>query len=438
MKKLEKRAMICLLLILAMLAGLVYFIVKLETNGAEWASYYANSHVFRNGTLNVGVVKDRDGDVLLSYDDGGAGYADDETVRRACSVLTGDVNFNISAGANVAFRSRLIGYNFVTGTEGFFGVKGGTVNLNIDKDLNVAAYNALGNREGFVCVYNWKTGEIECLVSTPTVDPADPNGYENAASGAYINKVLNATFTPGSTFKVLTALAAIENIDDIDSRTFSCTGSQEISGNIITCPYAHGTMDFSGALASSCNCAFGELAYELGPDVMKKYVQKMRLDSSYDINGIDTAEGSFKFKGEPIELAWAGIGQYEDKANPMSLLIFMGAIAGNGEAAVPSLIQGEDEGYVSLMDSDTASILDEMLRNDVISNYGDDNYPGLKLRAKSGSAETGDGKDTHAWFYGYSGDHAFIVLVENGGAGATVAGPIANTVLQEIAGQENN
>jgi peptidoglycan glycosyltransferase len=62
-----------------------------------------------------------------------------------------------------------------------------------------------------------------------------------------------------------------------------------------------------------------------------------------------------------------------------------------------------------------------MLRNDVEANYGDENFPGLDLRAKSGTAETGDGGNSHAWFYGYSGDHAFVVMVENGGAGAAVA-----------------
>ena len=118
MRKLEGRAVICLLLILAMLAGLLFFVVRLEMNGSKWASYYANSHIFKNGSLNAGVVKDRDGDVLLKYSSDGPVYSDTETERRACSQLTGDVKFNITTGANIAFRSRLIGYNFITGTDG--------------------------------------------------------------------------------------------------------------------------------------------------------------------------------------------------------------------------------------------------------------------------------------------------------------------------------
>ena len=432
MRKLEGRAVICLLLILAMLAGLIFFIVRLETNGSDWASYYANSHIFKNGNLNAGKVTDRDGDVLLKYSDRGPVYSDSETERRACSHLTGDLNFNITTGANIAFRSRLIGYNFVTGTDGILGRRGGTVELSIDKDLNTAAYNALGNYNGFVCVYNYKTGDIVCLVSTPTVDPADPDASATAESGAYINKVISGKFTPGSTFKVLTAAAAIENLDDLDDWTFTCNGSHDLGGSLITCPKVHGTMDFHGALANSCNCAFGQLANDLGKKTMKKYVKKMGLTSSYDINGIKTAEGTFNFDADPIDLGWAGIGQFEDEANPMSMLVFMGSIAGGGTTAEPSLLKGESAGSTRLMDSSTADKLDSMLRDDVLDNYGDDNFPGLELRAKSGSAETGDGRNTHAWFYGYTGDYAFVVMAENGGAGATVAGPIANTVLQEL------
>ena len=432
MRKLEGRAVISLLLIFAMLAGLIFFVVRLEMNGSKWASYYANEHIFRNGTLNAGEVRDRDGDVLLRYSSDGPIYSDTETIRRACSHLTGDLRFNITTGANIAFRSRLIGYNPITGTEGFLGRKGGKVTLSIDKDLNEVAYNALGWNKGFVCVYNYKTGDIECLVSTPTVDPADPNGSDNAESGAYINKVISATYPPGSTFKVLTAAAAIEKLDDMDDWTFTCTGSHDLGGSKITCPQAHGTMDFYGALANSCNCAFGQLACDLGTKTMNKYVKNMGLTSSYDINGIETAEGSFNFDSDMINIGWAGIGQFEDQANPMSMLIFMGAIAGGGSTAEPSLIKGGSSGSIDLLDSSTAKQLDQMLRNDVEANYGDDNFPGLELRAKSGTAETGDGGNFHAWFYGYSGDHAFVVMVENGGAGATVAGPIANTVLQEI------
>ena len=438
MRKLEGRAILCLLLILAMIAGLLFFVVKLEINGSKWAGFYANEHIYSGGVLNTGAITDRNGDELLTNSEEGPVYAGSEDERRATSTVVGDVGSNIVTGANVAFRTRLVRYNPITGTEGFFGIKGGKVTLSIDKDVNYAAYDALAGRKGFVSVYDYTTGDIICLVSTPTVDPQDPDAIETAESGAYINKVFSATYAPGSTFKVLTAMAALENIEDLESRTFVCTGQVEIGEGIVDCPYAHGTMNFEEALANSCNCAFGQLAAEMGPDIMGVYVNRAGLISSYDVNGIETASGSFNFDYSELDLAWAGIGQFEDQVNPLSMMVLVGAVAGNGTSAEPSILKGESDGTVDLINANTAYRLKELLRNNVISNYGDDNYPGLEMGAKSGTAETGDGNSPHAWFVGYSGNYAFVVMVENGGGGADVAGPIANTVLQKIYEQEDN
>ena len=195
-------------------------------------------------------------------------------------------------------------------------------------------------------------------------------------------------------------------------------------------------MDIYGALANSCNCAYAELAVELGGDIMAEYTEKLGLTSSYDINGIKTAAGSFNFDTYNINLGWAGIGQFEDQVNPLSMMVYMGAVAGDGKAAEPRLIKGSRSGTVSLLYSDTAGQIKSMMRNNVKSNYGDSNYPGLELHAKSGTAEVGRGKAPHSWFCGFSGDYAFVVCVENGGYGAQVAGPVANRVLQQIRGAE--
>ncbi len=432
MKKLERRAAICLILVFAMLTGLVYFVVRLELYGGKWAVQPYNSHVFSGGQLICGKLTDRDGKTILQFTEGGPVYLGTEYERRAMATITGDVNYGNPTGANVVFRSRLAGYNRITGTEGFFGRKGGTVTLTVDSDYNETAYSAIGNRNGLVCVYNYKTGEIMTLVSTPTVDPSDKDAIRTAADGAYINKVTGATFTPGSIFKVLTACAAIENIDGLSERTFTCTGSVNIGGNNVTCPTAHGEVDFAGALASSCNCYFGQLAVDIGADKMQEYVDQMRLTDSYDINGIKTAAGSFNFAADDVALAWSGIGQGEDLVNPISIMVFMGAIANDGTAQIPTLIRGEDNGYVDLMNESTAQRLKALMINNVEQNYGAANFPGLAIGAKSGSAETVAGRATNAWFSGFAGDYAFVVMLENAGAGATVAGPVANTVLQKI------
>ena len=172
MKKLEGRAILCLTLAAALILGLVYFIFRLETNGSQWASFYANKHIYTNGQLAVGAVYDRDGTVLVKNSKEGSKYNDDPEIRRATLHVTGDKGFNIVTAANNAFRGKMVGYNFVTGTNPILTGSSRKVNLTIDADANVEAYRALAGRNGFVSVYNWKTGEIVCLVSIPTLDPA--------------------------------------------------------------------------------------------------------------------------------------------------------------------------------------------------------------------------------------------------------------------------
>ena len=451
MKKLERRAFLCLLMAAALLAGLVFFIARLEINGAKWSAFYANRHVYTNGMLRVGSVSDRGGKLLLQNDKSGARYSDDSELRRATYHVVGDLGGNVATAANVAFRSKLISYDPIFGTTGLFRNTGKNLTLTIDADINVAAYRALAGRNGTICVYNWRTGEILAMVSGPSADPAvkTDGAGSDVPSGTYLNKALSAVYTPGSVFKLVTTAAAIEQMEDLNSWTFTCTGSYEIDGEKITCPYAHGKMDFYGALANSCNGAFASLAVELGGETMREYTEKAGLTDAYEIDGIRTAAGSFNFDSAKLNIGWAGIGQFEDQVNPLAMMVYAGAIAGEGKAAKPVLLRGSAllekgealldkeggrarAGKVKLLEAGTARQISDMMRNNVKANYGDSNYPGLSLHAKTGTAEVGKGKRPHSWFVGFSGDYAFAVCLENSGYGATAAGPAANQVLQAM------
>ena len=133
-------------------------------------------------------------------------------------------------------------------------------------------------------------------------------------------------------------------------------------------------------------------------------------------------------------LAWAGVGQATDLICPFAMLRFVAAIANSGAAAEPTLLAGARAEKTPLLDAETAVELKSMMRFNVAAAYGEANFPGLKLCAKSGTAETGGGT-SHAWFTGFLDDpahpYAFVVLIENGGSGARNAGPAANAVLQK-------
>ncbi len=432
MRKLERRAVLCLLLAAFLVLGAGVFTVRLGMEGGTWASYYANQHVFEAGVLASGAVYDRNGVLLLKGTEEGMEYNEDWDIRVSNLHVTGDQGSNIVTGANVAFRSKMIGYNFITGTKGILFGSGRKATLSIDAKLNRTAYQALAGRNGLVAVYNWKTGEILCMVSAPSFDPADANAAAAAASGAFLNKAVSSAMTPGSIFKLVTAAAAIETVPGLSEWNFTCTGKYEVEGEYVTCYSPHGEQNFHDALKNSCNCAFAELTLRMTPDTMNKYVKKLGLTESCNINGIRTASGQFEFEAASINRAWAGIGQYNDQLNPISMMVYMGAIAGDGSAAQPVLLKGSKAGSVNLLDRDTAAELKEMMRNNVIGNYGDDNFPGLELHAKTGTAEVGEGRSPHGWFTGFSGDYAFIVCVENGGSGIGAAAPVANAVLQQL------
>lgn len=445
MRKQERRAWICLLLAGILFAGVAVFGYRFVTEGGDWASFYGNSQIYTDGMINRGTVTDRNGDVLMECTPGGIIYNEDSTIRMSTVHAVGDPKGNISSGAINVFKSQLIGYDLLNGTYDT-SKTGKTISLTIDAGANAAAYNALGGRTGMVGVYNWKTGEIVCMVSTPAFDPAGtlPDGSEGSC---YFNNFLDGRITPGSIFKLVTAAAVIEKKAKRASYTFDCDGVNALTdADALRCVYTHGTVDFKEALAKSCNGAFGELTRKVGAKTMRRYVRQLGLNRPVEVDGVRSAKGSFKFpKKNDVKLSWAGIGQGEDLVNPCSMMVFLGAIANGGEAVQPTMYKSlsflhELTGGKSLgryLDKDVAEELKEMMKNNVVSNYGEDNFRGLNIYAKSGTAEH-EGQYPDAWFVGFTDDkdapYAFVVWIKNGGYGSEAAAPVARTVLRQLEG----
>ena len=322
MKKIEKRALLCLLLAAALLLGSGLFVFRFVKNGGRWVSFAANRHLYnRQGQLSVGQVLDRDGDVLSwTEEDGARRWYDNSTVRKATLHAVGDAQGNIGTGALVAFADQLSGYNLLTGAYSPLGA-GNDLYLTLDARYNYIAYEALAGRKGAVGVYNYETGEVLCMVSAPAFDPLNPPSAEeleenDAYEGAYLNRFLSGTFPPGSVYKTVVLSAAIERMPDLFDRTWTCTGSTQVGDGAITCPHAHGEQDISSALANSCNGVFALLAGELGEDVLEEYTVRAGLTSSYRVSGLNTAAGSFDFDGLTAnELGWAGVGHKLDYAH---------------------------------------------------------------------------------------------------------------------------
>ena len=446
MKKLQRRTLFVLLFILALAAGTVVLCAFYVKDGAQWASFYGNQHVYTNGRIASGSIQDRNGTMLFDCAEGQ--YSDDKTTRISTLHAIGDKQGNINTGAKNLFADQLVGFSLITGTSG----TGNTIKLTLDANLNNAAYQAMAGRKGVVALYNYQTGEVLCMLSTPSFDPADDAEVAKVAAGdsnydgAYLNRFLSGTYTPGSTFKLVTSAAPLETLHNENSFSYTCKGSLTLNGEKITCPSVHGTQDFATALANSCNGAFATLATQVGGKTLEKYAKEAGLTSKVNVNGLNSAAGNFTAGTSDNDVGWSGVGQYKDLVNPCAELTLMGCIAQGGSAATPRLLKsvtsskGLPVAHVTTETSqigwktDTCDKIRTMMHNNVTSNYSKSlDFGGLNVCAKSGTAEVGASKP-HAWFVGFVEDsaypYAFVVVVENGGWGSSVAGGVAASLLK--------
>ena len=446
MNKIAKRTWAALALAGVLLLGLLIIVVRYMVDSPDWVTFQNSPHVYTDGVMNSGRIVDRSGTLLLDATNGKT-YAESGTLRRAMLHLLGDREGNIPAFLLAKYGDELIGFDRFNGTYST-GEREGRMELTLSAEAQKAALNALDGRKGTVGVYNYKTGEILCMVSSPTFDPDDvPDvaGNPETYDGVYVNRFLYGDYTPGSIFKLVTAAAALEQIPDIEQRSFFCEGSAQVGAETVICNGVHGEQDFQSALANSCNVAFAEIAAELGPDTLTEYVRKTGILSRLSFDGTKTAAGSFDLTGATTyEAAWAGVGQYTDQINPCQYMTYMGAIANGGSATEPYLVKevtyGDSVKYKAstsstgrLLDSATADRLADMMHNAVVNVYGEWNFAGLYAGGKSGTAENGGGKAANAVFAGFLQDSdyplAFIVVVEEGGGGASVCTPILSQVL---------
>lgn len=459
MKTMSKRAWVLYVFIAAFLAGLIVLFYTFYTNADSWAMKKANRHLYSSGTLSVaGSIKDETGAVLAETKDGKRVYNSDKTVRTATMHTVGDSEGYIATGVQTSYKDVITGYNFVDGIYNLkkYG-KGNDVNLTINAQLCAAAYSALGSNKGTVGVYNYKTGQLLCVVSSPSYDIANKpvssinNDKTGAYEGVYLNRFFSGVYTPGSIFKMITSICAIENLPDIDSQKFKCTGEYKVGGSSVKCLGVHGTVNFEKALNVSCNSAFAQIAIELGPDKLMATAKELGLGNQMYVGNIRLAKSSFNVTGaSDLDVGWAGIGQYTTRINPCQMLTIAGAVANGGSSVPPYLVgkitsqtgktiyEAKPGTATQLISSDTASKMNDMLRSNVKNYYSDGKFPNLKMCGKTGTAEVSSeagGAKPHAWFVGYSQREdlplAIVVVVENGGGGSSVAIPVANKTMQK-------
>lgn len=448
MNRIAKRSGVVSILVILLLAGFVFFLVEYSVNASKWVITPGSPHVYAGENFISGAVTDRDGILLLNMQGEDWTYSSDAAIRQATLHWVGDREGNIEVPATPNYYEDVINYDYVNGlyTYGSEAGTGGVMTLTISSQLQATALEALGDRKGTVAVYNYKTGEILCAVTTPTYDPddiPDISGNPEQYDGVYMNRFVQAAYTPGSIFKIVTLAAALDSIPGVEEQTFTCTGRWDDTEKTVTCEDAHGTQSLIEAFSNSCNCTFAELARQMGGETLLKYVKQLRVTEALEFDGITTASGNFDMEEYYISLGWSAIGQHTDLINPCAYMTFMGAIAGGGRAAAPYVVESATDGengyqaetslQSSVMDRELAEKIQEYMRYAVENKYGDSNFPGLTVCAKTGTAEKDGEQASNAMFAGFVLDEeyplAFMICVEEGGYGASACIPIASEVL---------
>jgi penicillin-binding protein 2 len=369
-------------------------------------------------------------------------------------------------------------------------VAGQDVVLTLDADIQNRALEVFGEESGAAVMMDCRTGDILCMASAPSFDPnafvKGVPGKEYAALMAYdhkplLNKALGATYPPGSTFKTMVALAALEN--GYDPKTVhECGKSWAWGGRVWHCADGpHGALDLRGAIATSCDIYFYQCALWLGPDRIARVAREFGLGQVFDIDapgqkaGLvpDTAYKRRRFKHDPVwhpgETPSMGIGQGYLNLNPLQLCVQAARLANGRKQIQPRLIHAI--GGAVQPRNETARDLPfaaehlQFIKDAMGAVTGANGMhiahatgakvadlglgEGIKLAGKTGTAQPGTYaagghgvKGTagawklrdHAWFICFAPfdapRYAMSVLVEHGGWGAGAAAPRAREIMR--------
>ncbi|GBE04978.1 MAG TPA: penicillin-binding protein 2 [Nitrospirae bacterium] len=353
-------------------------------------------------------------------------------------------------------------------------VKGEDLKLTIDLKLQSEAEDALGGRAGAVVALDANSGEVLVMASTPAFDPnlfarginySDWKRLARDPKKPFLNRALQSQYPPGSTFKIISALAALEQGIIKSSTRYQCRGSIDIGGRVFKCwkEQGHGSTDLYKAIVESCDVYFYEIAKKIGIDTLSKYATDFGLGSPTGIelagerSGIvPSAEWKLRtkkekwFTGETLNTV---IGQGYLSTTPIQMARLMSAVVNGGRLNKPHLLKGQDDrgkaGSTVNISPENTRVIKKALMGVVADKTGTGRRAAsdiVSIGGKTGTTQVVGGKKfsgkdiperyrDHAWFVAFAPEDkpeiAIAVFVEHGGHGSTAAAPIAKRVIEK-------
>ena len=433
-------------------------------------------------SIQRGQILTADGKAIVTSPKSGDTYQFDRryTDGKLYSAVTGYYNpIGAPTGIEGALNSQLAGtssdqvldrlQNIVTGKD----PKGASVQLTIDPKVQKAAYDALGNQRGAVVAIQPKTGKVLAMVSKPSYDP---NLIANHSTGIAAYSTLSGQKTsplvnraiagdlnpPGSTFKLVTASAALESGKYTPSSSFSNPPAYTLPGTSTTIHNADGEYCGSSKKASiatavklSCNIPMAQLGAALGSTALRDQAEKFGFDKALSIPVKVTPSSYPAGALDSAQTAQTAFGQYEDRATPMQMAMVAATIGNGGVEMKPNLVDKvvspslatvqsfSPETLGSPVSAKTASEVKAMMVASVASGAATNaRINGVTVAGKTGTAQNGTGQPYTLWFTGFAPADdpqvAVAVVIENGGGlgqsgyGNLVAAPIAKQVMEAV------
>jgi len=359
-------------------------------------------------------------------------------------------------------------------------IKGEEVSLSIDLRIQEYAINLLKSyKAGSINVINIKNGEILCMASTPTYDPnkiiQKPNKvyWETILANSLsplTNRSIQGLYSPGSTFKMIVAIAALKHGIINTNTTNSCSGKIGFGNRLYHCwkTNGHGKMNVTDAIKQSCDVFFYEISKKLGIDKIAEVAKDFGLGKIFDISMPNQKKGivpTKKWKKNNIGESWyagetliSGIGQGFILTNPFQLVVMTSIIASNGKMIEPTILKSNGASFkTNEKYSREIKIIKKAMFKVVNENKGTafkSRLEDIKFAGKTGTSqvrrisiserESDDFREKeqewkkrdHALFVGYipydDPQYAISVIIEHGGSGASTAAPIAKQVFNYI------
>jgi penicillin-binding protein 2 len=360
---------------------------------------------------------------------------------------------------------------------------GKDVQLTLDADIQNRALEVFGEESGAAVMMDVRTGDVLCLLSAPAFDAnafvRGVTGPEYRALAQYerkplLDKALSGLYPPGSTFKTMVALAALETGIDPNTR-YTCGGAFPFGNHVFKCDQVHGTLDMTGAIATSCDIYFYRTALAVGVDKIAEVARRFGLGQTFDI-GISGQKAGIVpdqewkrkyFKKNKANQKWfpgetpsVGIGQGYTTVNPLQLCVMVSRLANGRKSLHPRLVRSI--GGVEQPRGDSFEDLPlnhehlDFVRNAMAqvtisgtaSRVADLGLGPIKMAGKTGTAQSHSYKGgrgvygtqgewalrDHAWFVAFAPyddpRYALSVLVEHGGFGASAAAPRAREIMR--------